>query len=159
MLYANDYDLNANLEISSTVGVLHKVYLEFLQIFTKAYHDPEYYILDFKCGVYQGEPVRWSYDDMKKGYKMIHKHRLTFEECLLMDSDEGNIIKVDICYIHNNIFTDINCLYNFHMVKEKNSIEETKIKEANQITDSLRDDMKRLRKEGNLFKVIKRFSV
>jgi hypothetical protein len=151
MLYANDYDLNANLKTGDSITVLHKLYEEFLHIFTTAYNDPKYYILDFKCGIYNNEPIRWLYDDMKIGFIVMDNHRFTFEECLLMDEPEA-VVKLDMCYIHNNIFTDINCLYNLHIIQSKKSKES-----AQETVTKLKEDIQSLYEEGNLFKVIKRY--
>ena len=51
ILYANDYDLNADVGVTDSVAVLHNIYKEFLGMFKKAFASPDYYILDFKCGI------------------------------------------------------------------------------------------------------------
>lgn len=122
--YANDYDLNADVGVSDSVTVLHKIYEEFLSMFKKAHTSPDYYILDFKCGTYKDEPIRWSYQDMLHGSVKRGGNELTFEECLLM---EDNTIKLDLCYLHNEVFTDINCLYNLFIVKSKDALEKKKL--------------------------------
>jgi hypothetical protein len=125
VLYGNDYDLNSNVKITDTLPMLKRLHQEFLSMFEKAYHNADYYILDFKCGVHNGEPIRWSYEDIRKGKILYDNRTFTFEECLLMDA-EVNIIKLDICYIYNGIFTDINCLYNLFLVTEKEEFQKEK---------------------------------
>ena len=142
ILYSNDYDLNSN--ISSPTSILYK---EFLHIFDVAYKTPEYYILDFKCGVDpDGEPIRWSYDDLKH-------NKTRFEECLLM---ENNTIKLDMCYIYNEIFTDINCLYILHHVQSKNDVKKVKESESKTIANQLKSEIKELRKNKQHYKALKR---
>jgi hypothetical protein len=123
-------------------------------MFKKAHASPEYYILDFKCGVYKGEPIRWSYQDMMRGSVKRGVKAITFEECLLM---EDNKIKLDLCYIHNGIFTDINCLYNLFIVKNKGELQNAKTEEEKKTGDSLRKDIDELEKNKEYFKVLKRY--
>jgi len=153
ILYANDYDLNANIGIHDTITVLVKVYDEFLQIFEEAYTNPNYYVLDFKCGVHNNEPIRWSYEDMKQGAVSMGNQTITFEECLLMDD---NKIKLDLCYIYNDIFTDINCLYNIHIMHNKEDYPKLKEEETNNQQDELMSEIKDLQLDGDHYKAMKR---
>lgn len=153
ILYQNDYDLNSNLQINDTIPILNKVYQEFLHIFDTAHANPDYYIIDFKCGVHNGEPIRWSYHDLTKGMIKCGKHMITFEECLLM---EDNIIKLDMCYLYNNVFTDINCLYNLYMVNNKNDLMKEKAKEENNISEQLKTEIKELEHNKEFYKAMKR---
>ena len=143
ILYANDYDLNQNLKISDSVSVINGLYKQFLNIFNKAYRDEHYYITDFKNGVYEDEPIRWTYNDMKKGSKVIDGHTITFGECLLHDD---NVIKLDLCYVHNNLFTDINMLYNFIISGDKGH-------DNDDIVEDFDAEIKKAQDEGNYFKV------
>jgi hypothetical protein len=152
MLYSNDYDLNSNIQIHDTKSVLKSLYKEFLDIFNTAYKNPEYYILDFKCGVHNGEAIRWSYADIKKG----SKNGMSFEECLLMDDD--NLIKLDLCYVKNGVeFTDINCIYNLYIVNDKKQYEKEKDNNNKEIKQRLKDDIKQLEKDGQYYKALKRY--
>ena len=146
ILYANDYDLNQNLKISDSISVIKGLYKQFLNMFNKAYENEYYYITDFKNGVYEDEAIRWSYNDMKKGSKVIDGHTFTFGECLLHND---NIIKLDLCYIHNNLFTDINMLYNFTISGDKGH-------DNDDIVEDFDAEIEKAQKEGNCFKVIKR---
>lgn len=154
ILYANDYDLNANVGLTDSVIVLHGVYKEFLSIFKKAYASHDYYIMDFKCGVHEGEPIRWSYEDMQKGSVKCGEDTITFEECLLMDD---NTVKLDLCYLHNDIFTDINCLYNIFIVKNKQELSQAKDEEANRVSETLRTEISELEKNKEYYKALKRY--
>ncbi len=154
ILYANDYDLNANVGVTDSITVLHSLYKEFVSIFKKAHASPDYYILDFKCGIYEGEPIRWSYNDMLEGKVKRGNNEITFEECLLMDD---NTIKLDLCYIYNDIFTDINCLYNLFIVKNKEELKASKATQQAETVKSLRDEIKELEGNQEYFKAMKRY--
>jgi hypothetical protein len=149
LLYSNDYDLNTNIKISDSIQILNSLYKEFLNIFHKAYKNNDIWIIDFKNGYYNNEPIRWSYNDMIKG----KKYGLTFQECLLHDD---NIIKMDICYLYNDIFTDINCVYMLYIVNKKEQYEEKKKQENKEIKRKLKDEINELIKNKEFYKAMKR---
>lgn len=149
ILYANDYDLNANLKINDTIPVLRKLHQEFVHIFDTAHANPDYYIINFKCGVYKDEPIRWSYHDIVEG----HVNGISFEEALIMDD---NTIKLDMVYIYNGIFTDINCLYNLHIVTDKKHYTKTKNINTKTIVKQLKEEIDELKKNGEWYKAMKR---
>ena len=124
--YAVDYDLNQDLKINDTVQILNHLHQEFLSIFDKAYKQENYYVVDFKCGYKDDEPIRWNYTDLKNGYSYIDKIKFTFQECLVMPD---NIIKIDIVYLYHGIFTDINILYNLHIVAKREHLHREKKKD------------------------------
>lgn len=154
ILYANDYDINADVGITDSVAVLHSIHKEFLSMFKKAHASPDYYILDFKCGVHEGEPIRWSYQDMLHGSVKRGGNVITFEECLLMDD---NVIKLDLCYLHNEVFTDINCMYNLFIVKNKQELKKRKEEEEEKVGHSLRQEITKLEHDREYFKALKRY--
>lgn len=86
---------------------------------------------------------------VKRGSRTI-----TFEECLIMPD---NTIKLDLCYLHNDIFTDINCLYNLFLVRNKKELIEKKAEAQSNVTETLRTDIKDLEREGEYFKSLKRY--
>lgn len=149
--YSNDFDLNQQLNISNTTDVLEGVRQEFLHIFKTAYSNPNYYITDFKCGYYRDEPIRWTWDDLKTGYVMVGKIKYTFAQCLVM---LDNIIKLDVCYLSNNLFTDINILYLVHMVGDKSHLEKEKNANNKLMVLSMKKDIEDLIDENNYFKAI-----
>jgi hypothetical protein len=158
ILYSNDYDLNENLNIDDTKLILEGLYKEFLNIFNKAYYNKDYYITDFKNGINENhEPIRWNYNDMKKGFKLLNGKKYDFKYCLLMDN---NMIKLDMCYLMNNLFTDINIVYNLHLINNKKKLSNTKKESKKLIISKIEEDIKELLREGNYFKVFKReFSI
>jgi hypothetical protein len=160
ILYANDYDLNSEMGVSDSKTVLTKIYEDFLNIFQKAHRSPDYYIIDFKCGTFEDEPIRWSFENMKQGSVKRDCCTITFQECLLM---QNNTIKLDLCYLHNDIFTDINCLYNLFLVRNKQRLEAEKagsrkrLEAESKVTDTLKTEIKELEKKGEYFKALKRY--
>lgn len=151
--YAVDYDLNQNLKIKDTVKILNKVYHEFLSIFQKAYDDENYFIVDFKCGYINDEPIRWNFEQLRNGHQYIEKKMITFDQCLIMPD---NIIKLDLVYVYNGIFTDINILYQFHIVGRKENLQIEKNSNDNDMIESLNEDIEELIKEHRYFKALKR---
>lgn len=151
--YAVDYDLNENLKLNDTIKVLDHLYNEFLSIFKKAYENENYYVVDFKCGYENDEPIRWAFSDLKNGYVYIGKIKYTFQQCLIMPD---NIIKLDLVYVYNGIFTDINILYNFHIVQKKRHLKEVKENTVTNVISSLKGDIDELIEEHHYFKALKR---
>ena len=79
---------------------------------------------------------------------------LTFEECLLM---EDNTIKLDLCYLRNDVFTDINCLYNLFIIKNKQELQKAKALEESKLSQSLRKEITELKKKKEYYKALKRY--
>jgi len=153
LLYSNDFDLNSSVDITDSIAVLNSIYNEFLQMFVTAKENPRYYIIDFKCGIHNGDPIRWTYSEMIQGYIKLGNITYSFQECLLMDE---NLIKLDICYLYNNIFTDVNCVYNLHILKQKDDLKKSKIQIKSEVVKKFRKEIKELEKNGQYFKAIKR---
>ena len=145
LLYNCDYDLNECLQINDTKKILNKMYKFFLNIFDKAYENEDYYILDFKNGIDEdGDAIRWTYADMKRGYKDGY----SFQHCLLHDD---NVIKIDLCFLFNHIiFTDITCMYEFVVSDSKI------VSNDNVVADDLMDSAEDLIANNEYFKAIKR---
>ena len=76
LIYNSDYDLQEYDELKST----DKAYHIFKTKFKSAMMNPNIYITDFKCGENKnGEPLRWSYDDMMLG----ENQGITFKSAML----------------------------------------------------------------------------
>jgi hypothetical protein len=143
-IYNNDYDLNEYLKIKDTPSVLNNLYKIFLQKFIEANENPNQFITDFKCGEIK-EPLRWNINTMKKGYQIIDNKKITFQECLLMNST----IKLDEVVFINGMATEITNNYFFKIGKQKLDTEID-------IKKSLNEDFNKLIKEGKYFKALKR---
>jgi hypothetical protein len=94
--YIADYDLNEVFkdEISDKKSLLDEIYKVFRTKFIQAKTDPNLYITDFKCGEdSDGEPLRWSYEDIIRSYKRLADGRIIhFKDCILMKAT----MKLDI---------------------------------------------------------------
>jgi len=112
--YFSDYDLDGLFEDVKTPNetLYSKIYRSFKGKFIKARKDTNIFITDFKCGLNSdGEPLRWGYDDMMKGFKILENgDKMTFEECLNIKA----MIKLDVIALINGIFTEFSENYFFH---------------------------------------------
>jgi hypothetical protein len=114
-IYNNDYDLNEYLKIKDTPSVLNNLYKMFLQKFIDADKNPDQFITDFKCGEINEETIRWDINSMKKGYQQIGNKKITFQECLLMNST----IKLDEVIFLNGMVTEITNNYFLKVGQQK----------------------------------------
>lgn len=93
--YSNDYDLNEILQISDSRTVIKHTVQQFQDVFRKAHRHPDYYILDFKCGVDDNnEPIRWTYKDIVRAYKRIQGTKYNLGECMMM---KQHTINLELC--------------------------------------------------------------
>jgi hypothetical protein len=145
-LYSNDFDLNENYACKDTPSILNNLYQVFLNKFLESKKDPNQFITDFKCGEINNEAIKWNINDMKKGYQIIHGHKITFQDCLLMKST----IKLDEVVCIGNLFYDIT---NSFFLKIGNHYTYDHKKD---IYESLEKDYDELVEEGKFFKAIKR---
>jgi hypothetical protein len=99
-MYNNDFDLNELYESKDTNHILDRIYEMFKQKFQTAMKDPDFYLIDFKCGEdNKKEPIRWTYDDIIKG--KVGKY--TFQQCLLVNAT----MKLDLIYMFNGLATEV----------------------------------------------------
>lgn len=145
--YNSDIDLNEIDEFKS----FKTVYEKFKHIFQVCKQNKDIFITDFKCGVDNNkEPIRWSYDDVMKGY---HNNK-SFEDCL----KDKSMIKLDVVVLLNGIFVEITEVYFLKIGNytnyDKNELDSTKIKVK------LQKELKELIDNGMYFKALKRiFSI
>lgn len=145
--YNSDWDLST--EIKGNLNLRDKIYKRFLKVFKDSKKDKRIFLTDFKCGEDKsGEPLRWSYDDILKGYKIVDNYQYWFTDCLTQKST----IKLDIIYLLNGKFTEMSDNY---YIKLGNKTNFDKITKASTIK-SLEDDYKELVDEGKYYKALKR---
>jgi hypothetical protein len=144
ILYNSDYDLESHFGTSDKNKVLNKIYDHFKNIFIDAKKDPNIFLTDFKCGEKNGEPIRWEYKDIIKGYKDGYH----FIDCLLQKST----IKLDEIYLLNGSFIEISDNYYFTIGDHQNFPPMTR----KEIIQSIKNDYNELVKEGNYYKALKR---
>jgi hypothetical protein len=102
--YNSDYDLQELIKEKKGKTVLDKIYHLFKDKFKSCKKDDNYFITDFKCGLNtDGEPLRWDYNDMMKGYKILEDGRKCFfQECILIKT----MMKMDMIVLIDKIFTE-----------------------------------------------------
>ncbi len=116
--------------------------------------DPLIYISDFKCGEDIHEnPIRWNYEDMLNGYKIIDGRQYNFTDCLLM---KNATIKLDIITFINNNITEISDNYFIKIGSQSNYSNNS----TEYIKKSLIEDYNKNVDKKNYFKALKRlFSI
>ena len=101
-------------------------------------------ITDFKLEENaKGEPLRWTYEEIKRR----ENNGITFEDALKQKS----MIKMDIVMLHDGRFLEISEVYNIYIDGESNSDYSIE-----NIRKELTDDMKKMIRDGNLMKALKR---
>lgn len=110
--YNADYDLNELFEESGLLNkqnLLDKITALFQKKFLEAEKDPNYYIVDFKCGMDEdGEPLRWDKNDIANGFKIEKSGRkIKFQECILMKTT----MKLDVIALIDGVFTEFSDNY------------------------------------------------
>ena len=102
--YNSDYDLQELIKEKKGKTILDKIYYLFKDKFISCKKDNNYFITDFKCGLNtDGEPLRWDYNDMMKGHKILEDGRKCyFQECILIKT----MMKMDMIDLIDGIFTE-----------------------------------------------------
>lgn len=150
--YKSDVDAQEFINLNNDdIETYNNILLHFQKIFEEFYNNNNIYIIDFKCGVLSGNyPIRWNKNDIKNGYKIIEDNKINFIDCL----QEQSIIKIDLIVVEQDkLFHDITYNYYFRFKKFNTNPRNLSFDE---IKDSLILDVKNYRKEGKLYKSLKR---
>lgn len=96
----NDYDLQeyanyANIEGKSNLELYTNMYEEFKEKFLDAKRNKNIFITDFKCGHYKSIPIRWNFENMMDGYKVVEDKKIWFINAL----QQKSVIKLDLLYL------------------------------------------------------------
>lgn len=99
VVYSADYDLMEEKDFKKDLNVYNKI----LDLFRKKYKialNPKsnIWIIDFKCGTFRGQPIRWDKESIKKGYVLIDSEPKYFVDCLQQESR----IKMDAIAVDAN---------------------------------------------------------
>jgi hypothetical protein len=152
-IIVNDYDLN-EMYIKDSVNdtdTLSKLYFMFLWKFKTIHDSKNMWITDMKCGEYKNEAIRWSMEDMERGYKDINGERIYFTRCVIQADTK---CKLDVVLFLNGRFIEISELYYIKVNGIANF--NTDDFRLGKIVNDLRDDMEELYMEKNYFKALKR---
>lgn len=150
--YNSDYDLDELVkDNSSSKTILNNIHQMFLQKFEEAKKDKDIYITDFKCGEEKnGEPLRWEYDDLKKGFQKINGSIYYFQDCILQKST----IKLDVIALINGNFTEFSDNYYFRLGNQGNFNPQEITQKA--VLNSLKQSFDEEYNEKNYYKSLKR---
>ena len=69
----------------------------FQQKFKQAEENPTLFIVDFKCGEINGEPIRWNKTTIKRGKQTINGKVFSFQKCVLMKSVINICLSFALC--------------------------------------------------------------
>lgn len=151
--YPSDVDLQQYITVKELGD--KELLEEFQNKYKIAESNKDIYIMDFKCGIYNSEPLRWNKDTIQQGYQLINNNRqISFISALNMVST----IKLDVIAFINNVFVEFSCnYYLIHDIDGKihKSFEN---KETDEILLSLKLDVVKYNNEGNYFKSLKRLT-
>ena len=95
--YKTDYDCQEIIEDLTR----QQAYDRFKHIFEKVETLDYVYITDLKSGLHNTIPLRWDYEDIKRGHQMIENKPIYFVDTL--NNQVNNIIKIDLL-VYDNIF-------------------------------------------------------
>lgn len=99
VVYSADYDLLEQKKFKKNKDIHNFI----LNLFRKKYRlalkpKSNIWIIDFKCGSFRGQPIRWDKESIKKGYVVINDEPKYFVDCLQQESR----IKMDVIALDND---------------------------------------------------------
>ena len=146
-IFSTDYDLNDSFSKSGNVQEnFHNLWVFFKHFFRMCKKNKSLWITDFKCGMKDGIPIRWSYEDIIKG----EKENISFIEALQQKSR----IKLDVIFRLNSEFVEISMIYYISVGDIKNFNDEEF--ETKTRAEELKRDINLYTREHNYIKVLKR---
>lgn len=90
----NDYDLQEYISLEGS-NIYMDIYKEFKSKFIEAKRNKNIFITDFKCGHYKTIPIRWNFENMMDGYKVVEDKKIWFVNAL----HQKSTIKMDLLYL------------------------------------------------------------
>jgi hypothetical protein len=150
VVYSADYDLMEEKDFKKDLNIYNKI----LDLFKKKYKialNPKsnIWIIDFKCGMFRGQPIRWDKESIKKGYVLIDNEPKYFVDCLQQDSR----IKMDVIAVDTN--GNINEYSDIYFIKIGSTELTREIGDEENAILIFRD-MHNYMNEKNYFKALKR---
>lgn len=152
--FIQDFDIDGMFKTKGKKEkILDSLTAKFKRIFSDAYKNPALYITDFKAGTDPSYPedddrykLRWNKEDIKNGYKILgNGSKKFFRDCLM----EKIKMKLDMIYLLNGEFVEMSEIYHLSINGEKN------YNKAN-VEKELLDEIDKLTKEQNYYKLLKR---
>jgi hypothetical protein len=150
-LYINDYDLHDYFKSNSS-NALNRITQHFKKLFKDTYDSHTKWITDMKCGVdpygetEEERKLRWDRHDIARSYKILKNgSKKYFKDCIL----DPTIMKIDYVVLLNSQFVEISENYNITIKGKSNEID-------NDFEEEMKEEIKKYKREGNLFKAYKR---
>ena len=150
VIYSADYDLMEEKDFKKDLNIYNKI----LDLFRKKYKlalkpKSNIWIIDFKCGMFRGQPIRWDKESIKLGYVLIDNEPKYFVDCLQQESR----IKMDVIAVDAN--GEINEYSDIYFIKiGSNELTREISDEENAIL--IFRDLHHYLDEKNYFKALKR---
>ena len=150
VIYSADYDLMEQKDFKKT----DNVYNDILTLFRKKYiqaskPNSNIWIIDFKCGMFRGQPIRWDKDSIKLGYVVINDEPKYFVDCLQQESR----IKMDVIAVDaNGVLNEYSDIY-FIRIGDMSLSREINEEEA---AKGIYSDFHYYIEEKNYYKAVKR---
>lgn len=150
VIYSADYDLMEQKDFKKT----NDVYEDILTLFRKKYiqaskPNSNIWIIDFKCGMFRGQPIRWDKESIKLGYVVINDEPKYFVDCLQQESR----IKMDVIAVDaHGILNEYSDIY-FIRIGDRSLSREINEEES---AKSIYSDFHYYIEEKNYYKALKR---
>lgn len=150
VIYSADYDLMEQKDFKKT----DNVYEDILTLFRKKYiqalkPNSNIWIIDFKCGMFRGQPIRWDKESIKLGYVVINDEPKYFVDCLQQESR----IKMDVIAVDpNGVLNEYSDIY-FIRIGDRSLSREINEEES---AKSIYSDFHYYIEEKNYYKAVKR---
>jgi hypothetical protein len=139
-VYYSDYDSFETVKGKN----VNTIYNHFKSLFEIINDSENTVVSDFKIGSLKGEPLRWTYENIKNR----NNNGVSFEDALR----QKGMIKLDIITLLNGRFIEISEVYNIYLDGSSNY---DASKES--IMSDIQKEMNDHFREGNYMKVLKRF--
>jgi hypothetical protein len=151
VIYSADYDLMEQKKFKRDYAVYNFI----LNLFRKKYKlalkpKSNIWIIDFKCGSFRGQPIRWDKESIKKGYVVINDEPKYFVDCLQQESR----IKMDVIALDND--GKLNEYSDLYFINIGDFLLSGKMETEKQSAISIFKDFQNYILEKNYFKAIKR---
>jgi len=151
VIYSADYDLMEQKDFKKS----NAIYYFILNLFRKKYKfalkpKSNIWIIDFKCGSFRGQPIRWDKESIKKGYVVINDEPKYFVDCLQQESR----LKMDVIALDND--GKLNEYSDLYFINIGDFALSGPMETEKQSAISIFKDFQNYIKEKNYFKAIKR---
>ena len=140
--YDTDFDLQEKIKVK-TIEQYNEVSAKIKRIFEVVGHNPNMFITDMKAGSFNTYPIRWTYDDVMKGFQQIDTKTIMLIDAL---QDLHSTVKIDLIVKMDNEYKEFSCNYYFTANKKNKS----------DICTSLLLNIKQLYHEKEYMKMLKR---